>query len=68
MILLLEWAAYSKLWHETAAVEKIKRSVDDILREETGMAQRTRKHKHDLSWPHNRDEQADRLLVVAWLK
>ena len=27
-------AEYSKLWHETAAVEKIKRSVDDILREE----------------------------------
>jgi len=49
LILLLEWAAYSKLWHETAAVEKIKRSVDDILREETGMAQRTRKHEHDLS-------------------
>ena len=29
-------AEYSKLWHETAAVEKIKRSVDDILRDETG--------------------------------
>ena len=35
-------ADYFKLWHETAAVEKIKRSVDDILREETGTPQRTR--------------------------
>jgi len=38
---------YSKLWHETAAVEKIKRSVDDILREETGTPQRTRRHEHE---------------------
>jgi hypothetical protein len=35
---------YSKLRTETAAVEKIKRSVDDILNEETGTPQRTRKH------------------------
>jgi len=27
---------YTKLWHETRAVEKIMRNVDDILREETG--------------------------------
>ena len=41
-------AEYSKLWHETAAVEKIKRSVDDILREETGTPQRTRKRDMEL--------------------
>ena len=35
-------AEYSKLWHETTAVETIKRNVDDILREETGTPQRTR--------------------------
>jgi len=35
-------AEYSKLWHETVAVETIKRNVDDILREETGTPQRTR--------------------------
>ncbi|MCL1859238.1 MAG: hypothetical protein FWF92_08390 [Oscillospiraceae bacterium] len=39
---------YSKLRTETAAVEKIKRSVDDILHEETGTPQRTRKHDRDI--------------------
>ena len=33
---------YSKLWHETVAVETIKRNVADILKEETGEKQRTR--------------------------
>ena len=39
---------YSKLWHETATLETIKRSVDDILREETVTPQRTRKHDIEL--------------------
>jgi len=35
---------YSKLWTDTAAVEKIKSNVDDILRDEQGTPQHTRKH------------------------
>ena len=40
---------YSKLWTETAAVEKIKRNIDDILNEENPQTpQRTRKHDIEL--------------------
>jgi len=39
---------YSKLRTDTAAVEKIKRNVDDILSGETGTLQHTRKHDRDL--------------------
>ena len=33
---------FSEVWHNTAAVEKIKRSIDDILNEGTGERQRRR--------------------------
>jgi len=39
---------YSKLRTETAAVEKIKRNIDDILNEGTGTPQRTKKHGIEL--------------------
>jgi len=39
---------YAELRNETAAVEKIKRNVDDILREETRVTQRTRRQGMEL--------------------
>ena len=39
-------AEYSKLWNETAAVEKIKRNISDILNDGTGTPQRKRQHEN----------------------